>query len=138
MGIVIMLVLGILAYWAFRKKDPAPVIVVAEKFVPAEEILQGVITLQAAEDKEFYKELHLAVWTYFTNHIELTGSARNKENLLMILKEKGARKENVDTLSSIFSACEAGMYTNASLKADKEMLLQKTKEVLGEIEKSLF
>lgn len=137
-GIVIMLVLGILAYWAFRKKDPAPVIVVAEKFVPAEEILQGVITLQAAEDKEFYKELHLAVWTYFTNHIELTGSARNKENLLMILKEKGARKENVDTLSSIFSACEAGMYTNASLKADKEMLLQKTKEVLGEIEKSLF
>ena len=137
-GIVIMLVLGILAYWAFSKKDPAPVIVVAEKSVPAEEILQGVITLQAAEDKEFYKELHLAVWTYFTNHIELTGSARNKENLLMILKEKGARKENIDTLSGIFSACEAGMYTNASLKADKEMLLQKTKEVLGEIEKSLF
>lgn len=137
-GIVIILVLGILAYWAFSKRDPVPVIVVAEKFIPAEEILQGVITLQSAEDKEFYKGLHLVIWTYFTNHIELTGSARNKENLLMILKEKGARKENIDTLSGIFSACEAGMYTNASLKADKEMLLQKTKEVLGEIEKSLF
>lgn len=138
-GIVVLLVLGILAYWTFRKKDQAPVIVIAEKPVPAaEEVLQGVITLQSADDKEFYKELHQTIWTYFTNHIELTGSAKNKENLLVLLKEKGASKENIDTLSGIFSACEAGMYTNASLTADREMLFQKTKEVLGEIEKSLF
>ncbi|MBL7723213.1 MAG: protein BatD [Chitinophagaceae bacterium] len=138
-GIVMLLVLVILAYWAFRKKDQPPVIVMAEKPVPAaEEVLQGVIILQSAEDKEFYKELFQAIWTYFTNHIELTGSAKNKANLLILLKEKGARKENIDTLSGIFSACEAGMYTNVSLKADREMLLQKTKEVLEEIEKSLF
>ncbi len=138
-GIVAILVLAILVYWIFRKKEPVPATVApAASFPSAGEILLRTTEALTAEDKAFYKELHQALWIYFDHHFVLTGSAKNKNALFAALDEKGIDKNIKESLTSVFSVCEAGMYTNAGVNADKGVLLKITREILESIDKSLL
>ena len=62
----------------------------------------------------------------------------NKEKIATKLKESKVDEVLIDDLKNILQQCEAGIFTNARLKADKELLLVKTKDVLEKINKSLF
>lgn len=131
-GIVGLLLLGILLYWLFQKKpaktsvEEKPVIV----YPSAAELLQPARLLVPAADKEFYSALQQAVWNYVSPRLRLAGSNMNKQVLAMKLAE---RNYSSAALLQILEQCEAGMFTNATLGEDREILLEKTKSVLESI-----
>ncbi len=131
-GIVGLLLLGVLLYWLFQKKpaktsaEEKPVIV----YPSAAELLQPARLLVPAADKEFYSALQQAVWNYVSPRLRLTGSNMNKQVLAMKLAERDYPSA---ALLQILEQCEAGMFTNATLGEDREILLEKTKSVLESI-----
>lgn len=131
-GIVGLLLLGVLLYWLFQKKpaktsaEEKPVIV----YPSAAELLQPARLLVPAADKEFYSALQQAVWNYVSPRLRLAGSNMNKQVLAMKLAE---RNYSSAALLQILEQCEAGMFTNATLGEDREILLEKTKSVLESI-----
>ncbi len=131
-GIVGLLLLGVLLYWLFQKKpaktsaEEKPVIV----YPSAAELLQPARLLVPAADKEFYSALQQAVWNYVSPRLLLTGSNMNKQVLAMKLAERDYPSA---ALLQILEQCEAGMFTNATLGEDREVLLEKTKSVLESI-----
>lgn len=131
-GIVGLLLLGVLLYWLFQKKpaktsaEEKPVIV----YPSAAELLQPARLLVPAADKEFYSALQQAVWNYVSPRLRLTGSNMNKQVLAMKLAERDYPSA---ALLQILEQCEAGMFTNATLGEDREVLLEKTKSVLESI-----
>ena len=102
------------------------------------EILAPASLLLQADDQIFYTSLQHSICNYFSFHFDLMGSKMNKENIATKLKESKVDEVLIDDVKNILQQCEAGIFTNARLKADKERLLVKTKDVLELINKSLF
>lgn len=137
--IVFLLVVLILVYWGLKKKPaaPAPAPANPEK-QPVEELFRGAGILLPGEDGDFYQELYRAAWSYFESAFTLSGSKKNKDHLFTLLKGKGVEDQSLEELEALFSACEAGMYTRASLSADKQQLLEQAKILFGKMDEKLF
>ncbi|MBI3138155.1 MAG: protein BatD [Sphingobacteriales bacterium] len=138
-GVVFLLVLLILAYWILKKKPAAPVPEIPAPERPSVgELFRGAGILLPGEDTAFYQELHRAAWSYFESAFALSGSAKNKDHLFTLLRGKGVEEPSITGLADLFSTCEAGMYTRASLPAGKEQLLEQAKTLLEKMNESLF
>jgi hypothetical protein len=134
-GIIISLVLVVLLYWVWYKKEPLPVVPEQKTVaVPVDEIFQPASLLTSATDKEFYTALHQSVWSYFSTRFGLHGSEMNKETLVERLQRKNIPESLITNIKHILIECEAGMFINASLLHDKSVLLQQTKNILESIE----
>jgi hypothetical protein len=136
--VVFLLVAGVLAFWALKKKPQEPEPVPAKPEKPRiEEWLARAASL-ASVDPDFYSELHRAVWTYFDQCFGIEGTARNKENLFGLLRMKGAREEDVAVLNNLLSACETGIYTRAVTGENDDDLLESARQLLGKMNELLF
>ena len=62
----------------------------------------------------------------------------NKRNLSTRLKENKIDPALIEETQHILQQCETGMFTNADLAHDKNILLQKAKETLEKISESLL
>ncbi len=102
------------------------------------EILAPASLLLLADDKTFYSSLRQSTWDYFRIHFNLSGSEMNKETIFTRLKERKIDAGLSVELKNILQQCEAGLFTNARLEDDKTLLLDKTKDVLEKLNKSLF
>jgi hypothetical protein len=143
MGMAVLVVCFLGFLWLFRAKKrnteqiPAnPTASVAALSV--NEILAPAYLLAHADDKSFYTSLYQAIWKFFTHSFHLSGSEMNKKNLSVKLKENKIGPALIEETQHILQQCETGMFTNADLMRDKNNLLQKTKETLEEIGKSLL
>lgn len=137
--VVFLLVSTVLAYWALKKKpvEEQPIIDEVPKpdmdgvFAAAEEVVQS-------EAAIFCGALLRCVWDYFQPFTATTGSARNKENLYTLLRAKGVAATDIDTLSTILSTCETGIYTHAVPGTSNEQLLTETKALVERLNDVLF
>lgn len=137
--VVFLLVSAVLAYWALKKKpaEKKPVVAEVQKpdivgvFAAAEEVIQS-------EGAIFCAALLRCVWDYFQPFTAITGSARNKENLYALLREKGIAATDIDTLAAIFTTCETGIYTHAVPGRSNEELLIETRAVVERLNPVLF
>ncbi len=138
-GIVFLLVILILAYWILKKKPAAPVPVIPVPERPSvDELFRVAGILLPGEDGDFYQELYRAAWSYFESAFTLSGSKKNKDHLFTLLKGKAVDDQSLEELAALFSACEAGMFTKASLSADKNQLLEQAKLLFGKMDENLF
>jgi hypothetical protein len=140
-GIAVVLVLGVIAYWIFRKKEAEPVnpIHAEIKEKPSSlMLLQPALDAVHKEDKEFYTTLRSAIWSFAEQHFGLHGSIITKEGLSYQMKAKGISENLSEQLQSILVQCERGIFTNASLENDKEKLVEETREVFEAIETALL
>lgn len=136
--VVFLLVAGVLAFWALKKKPEEPEAVPVKPEKPHIDEWLARASGLAAVDPDFYAELHRAVWTYFDQCFGIEGTARNKENLFGLLRMKGAGGEDVAVLANILSACETGMYTRAGTGENDEQLLELSRQLLGKMNELLF
>ena len=131
-GIVVLLVLLILLYWIFIRKEAVTTIPVSQE--PAkptvEELLLPVQLLTSGEDKQFYTALHSVIWQFTGEQFNLSGSELNKRSLVVKMNTAGISSDTTERLIHVLEQCEAGMFTNVSLEQDKQSILSETKEVL--------
>jgi hypothetical protein len=141
-GMAVLVLCFITLLWLFRSKkritDQTAIPVLAKTALPVNEILAPSFLLVHADDKSFYTSLYQAIWSFFSNSFNLSGSEMNKRTLTIKLKENKAGPELIEEIQHLLQQCEAGMFTNADLLYDKNGLLQKTKITLEEIGKRLL
>lgn len=86
-------------------------------------------------DREFYAGLLQSIWRFFELKAGLSGTGMNKNGLFEILQGKDVDQELLASLGEVLHTCEAGMFTQVSLHLDKKVILEKTREILQELEK---
>jgi LPXTG-motif cell wall-anchored protein len=102
------------------------------------EVLVPTSLLIMADDKTFYAALRQSIWNYFEFHFNFSGSGMSKENIVAKLNENKVNEELITEMKNILQQCEAGLFTNANLAADKTILLDKAKDVLEKLDESLL
>lgn len=137
--VVVSLVLLILVYWGFRKKEKqVPAVKQEEKVLPSVQALLAPVYLQsAAEDTLFYRELHGAIWNYLHQCFGLSGSEMNKQTLTENMQKAGVAEETGRELHIVLELAETEMYTNVSFTGDKKELLARVEEILNKINSDL-
>jgi hypothetical protein len=135
-SLVVLAVLFVLVYWAFRKKEPVKPEVIAEEtpvVIPpsADEILQPATEQLQSSDKEFYGSLYQSIWSHLARQFNLSGTEMSKQMLSLKLDEQGFAGKN--ELLQILQHCETGMFTNAVLDENREELLEKVKVLLEQM-----
>jgi hypothetical protein len=103
-----------------------------------DELLVPVYALVESEDKQFYSALRLAIWEFFGQRFNLSGSQLTKDGLLSGLRERSIDGQLSQKIQDILQKCEEGMFTNASLAANKKELLDQARQSLGKIAQRLF
>jgi hypothetical protein len=94
--------------------------------------------LAHADDREFYTALREAIWTFFSQHLEVSGSELNKHVLKAKLQQYKVDPLLIDRIRMIIEQCEAGIYTQANFQENKLELLQRAKETVSEIRSNLL
>lgn len=130
--IAVVVVLLVLGYWIFftKEKKPGTETVIPPAVPAAEKLLQPLQEIPATEQQEFYKSLHALIWDLFSKEFGISGSRMNKQELADLMNRRLNETMSSAQLLSILAACEAGIYTNASLEDDREILMRETAEIL--------
>ncbi|MEO7393582.1 MAG: BatD family protein, partial [Chitinophagaceae bacterium] len=102
-----------------------------------EEMLIPAALLAHGDDKQFYILLRQSIWNFFDSHFNLSGSAKNKENIVAKMRERKLDSNVINELQTILQQCEAVEFTNAKLVNDKVILLNQAKELFKKIESGL-
>lgn len=137
--VVMALVLGILLYWAVRKKEKSAIVTGKEEpALPAvSQVLEPLYALPIGESTIFYKKLHEAVWQFLYQRFGLSGTGMNKQGINTTLTLTGIEEVSCRKLISILEQCEAGIFTKANFEEDTEGLLAQTRELLEKIDRQL-
>jgi len=137
--IVAILVLSILAYWSVKKKETPKVI--SEVTPPALPSIQSLLAPAVAANAEgspaFFREIHQAIWNFLQQRFGFTGSEMNKQVVLTRMNAAGINSSISTQLMSILEQSEAGIFTNAIIDEDREVLLNTTMEVLENIDQAI-
>ena len=134
-GIVVTLVLLILVYWIFIRKEPiVPELAKLEVTLPTvEELLAPANAVITEDSSQFYSVLHTVLWKFAAEKFDLSGSEMNKQTLAVRMKDKGFDSNLTNRLLYVLEQCEAGIYTTVSLEEEKQTILMEAKEMLNSI-----
>lgn len=116
--------------WNRKRKKTVSKISPIAKQPGIEEILQPAVQAAQGENKLFYATLRYCIWQFFALQFGWSGSQMNLQHLGSALSEKGMDESSRQAILDILQQCDAGMFTDAHIEADKEGLLKRTKEVL--------
>ncbi|HEY2721604.1 MAG TPA: BatD family protein [Chitinophagaceae bacterium] len=108
-------------------KDPVSV---HELLIPAKSYI-------TSDDVAFYDALDRSIWNYLNDRFSVSNTSMIKKELSNILHSRGVNRELSNGLVEIIHQCETGIYTKAVLNFDKTELLDKTREILLTIDKSI-
>ncbi|MEO7982778.1 MAG: BatD family protein [Bacteroidota bacterium] len=137
--IVVSLVLLVLIYWIFRKKEPETLLIKHEELsgVSVETLLQPADAVVSSGGSGFYSTLHGIIWKFAAEQFGLSGSEMSKQALIAKMQAANINSDITQSLFRVLELCEAGMFTSAELAADKYIVLQEAKEVLDKMSSSL-
>ena len=136
-GIIVgAIVLVILGYWIFKKKEPEPIVpdAPAPSLPSADQLLEPATAAIAEDGNLFYRLLHKGIWDFATSRFELSGSDMSKQALAHKMASAGIDHDSIKQLFDVLRECEAGMFTTASLEHDKEALVAFAKQLLDRID----
>jgi hypothetical protein len=88
-------------------------------------------------DFMFYQALHEDIWSYFAAKLKLSGSEMNKQHLSAALMAKEVAVSDISRIQNLLAECEAGIYTQADLSADKEAMLTDAQNLVTIINKKI-
>jgi BatD DUF11 like domain len=137
-AIAIGLVLIVILYWVFfkKEKEPALILPLVRKQLSIEELLQPV--QMAGDDNAFYAALRKAAWSFLSARFELSGSGMNKQLVQRRMKERGLGDESVNKMLQLLDHCDAGIFTKAELGNNREMMITGTQRLFEEIDNGLL
>lgn len=140
-GIAVLLVLLILLYWIFIRKDKtARVQDIPETRVrfDADLFLEPAIIALEADDITYFRALQSSVWAWAAAQFGLSGSLMNKRQLAEKMNSRLKDTTLSQTLLEVLEKCEAGIFTNARLEEDRMSLLQRVRAVMDKATASLL
>ena len=142
MAVGLFLLIGIAAAVWFgqrRKMNAAQTTIQpVKKQLPVGELLAPVTLLIHGDEAAFYSFLRESVWRSFGHYFDLTGSEMSRETLFAAMRKKGFDESAISGTDRLLQKCEEGMFTKADLSADKNKLIQQTREILELIEKKFY
>ena len=135
-GIAVLLVLLILLYWIFIRKEQGVTMPAGqEPALPSiDDLLTPAQLLVSEAGNQFYSVLHTAIWKFAGEQFGLAGSEINKQVLAAKMNLAGCSSNITERLFLVLEQCEAGIFTTACLEEDKQNILSETKELLEEIQ----
>ena len=135
-GVLILLVLGILAWWLWNNNKPTKEIIPepeTKNQTTLDELFRPAYMLIPAADREFYSNLYRSVYAWLGERYLLQGTDMNKQALGEKLRVAGNEERYINRLFALLAYCEAGMFTNITLEIDREVLLQELKDILDNL-----
>lgn len=137
--IVLTIVVCILAYWIFFKKESPKVNVEEQPRPPViEDLLQPLQLVLEKENAIFYPLLNQTIWNYLNTYFKNDKNVYDKMAVSHLLKQKTIPEETIHELLSVLTECEMGTYAPAGLTSNKSDILEKSFRILGSINKVLF
>jgi len=140
-GIAVALVLLILAYWVFFKKDAGSGLQdIQETRIPfsADLFMEPAYIALEGDDRTFYRALQTSVWAFAAAQWGVSGSIMNKQQLAEIMNSQLKDKSISGTFLDLLAQCEAGIFTNVSLDVDRKALLQKLRTAIDKAAEELL
>ena len=132
--LVLALIVGAILYWTFfsrrkikedRQTEPAPPSI-DDLFLPVAD--------ENISIREFYRGLHQNTWSYLAGKFDLTGTEMNKPILEFKLTQHKNNRILINELMGLLHHFETAMFTNIGLDENREELIEKTKDVLRQLE----
>jgi hypothetical protein len=141
-GLFVMVLASVALFWSNknsrRKTQQIPVARAGiETDLSIEDILESSRIFLVADNNNFYRELHRAIWEYFRQKIKVSRSAMNKLSLVQFLQQQEIADNIVISLIEIMDRCETVMYTDSIPVDSKKDLFAQTKIVLRSIDSGL-
>lgn len=138
--IVVVLVVGILAYWIFRKKPEMPVPAEKEAVEPAVEewLKPAAAALESDQPDTVYSHLLNGCRNWAAYRLGGNSNLLNKSQLSATLTEQGVETELARAFISLIETCETGVYTPALLTDDPGQIITEAAAVLEQMEKQLL
>lgn len=140
-GIAVFLVFGILLYWIFIRKDHKPVaqdIPEARTRFSADLFLEPAYIALEGDDTTFFRALQTSIWAFAAAQFGLSGSIMNKQQLAEKMNSRLKDKSLSASFLEVLEKCEAGIFTNARLEEDREVLLQRVRTVMDKAGEALL
>lgn len=134
-GCCVLIGVGIWQLW-FRKqeKESPPPVVASQPTLPSPtEILAPATVVVMADDQLFYTTLRNSIWEFFAMYYGFTGSKMNRRELLTVMQQRKVDLTSQATIVEILELCETGIFTGVLMDADKNEMLNRTREVLGKL-----
>jgi hypothetical protein len=85
----------------------------------------------------FYEELHKALMGYIADKLAIPFADLQKDNIAGILKEKGIKEEDIDSLIDILDDCEMARYSGQSVNNGMADLYERALSLLSHFENIL-
>ena len=139
--VVVSLVVVILAYWIFIRKEPVVIsqpLNTQPQLTSAEELLAPVYASITDGGNRFYSTLHTAIWKFAREHFDLTGSEMNKQELKEKMEKAGVGASTAAAIIKILEQSEAGIYTSAVLTENRQDIIKKTEDLFTKLNSNLF
>ncbi len=102
----------------------------------AEFLEPAAAAMSTAPASSFYSHLRKGIFDFLGDHFQRAGSAATKQSLLDLLAAHNVPAAGIRQLALIIEECEAGIFTQAEMGTDKELLLENTKSLLRDIQAS--
>lgn len=135
-GLGIVALLAITGGWLLwlrarekRKEAELEKLAAKEALPGVRELLQPAIDY-TGDDKGFYSTLRQCIWNFFSVHTGLTGSKMSIRDLQSIMIKKQVDDDSRQVIIDVLQQCEAGIFTDAYIQADKSVLLKRAEECL--------
>ncbi len=135
-GTVLLVLAGAIT-WFFQKRRKGrlkPRKLESKQQRSVDEMFADASLLVHGEDKSFYSSLHGAIWEFFQQRLNISGSGMNKEELFMHMKKRGIDILTITAIRNILQQCEEGMFTTASLSVNKSRMLEQARELVKQVE----
>ena len=139
LGLILAVAIWIIARARSRKPDrPAAEVTKKPDHPSLDETFHTVELKLASDEKHFFASLEQALWNFFQQRLSLTGSELNKCIIRRSLALKGISTDEVNEILKVIELTQVGVYGDATLKVDRQQLLEQTKQVLGRIQQFII
>ena len=89
--------------------------------------------LRENRKENFYEEIERAAWTYLSDRLSIPTAQLNKENISLILREKGVTEQLVEMVNDVLTTAEFARYAPTADHAMQQMY-EKTPQLINQLE----
>jgi hypothetical protein len=89
--------------------------------------------LRENRKENFYEEIERAAWTYLSDRLSIPTAQLNKENISLILREKGVTEQLVEMVNDVLTTAEFARYAPTADHAMQQMY-EKTTQLINQLE----
>jgi hypothetical protein len=90
--------------------------------------------LPTLQHNAFYEEISKAIWLYLSDKLSIPIAQLSKENISMVLAEKGVAEHQIAAATNLITECEMALYSPAGGRQQKMQTLDQAVEIITSFE----